>query len=169
MSPRSAAATALVLAAALAAGCGSDEEKGKPIPAEAAAQLESRLAEVERRFDFGGGACADILNDSRPAVDSIVDSLPADVDGEVRAALQDGFDRLFVLTEEQCDEETGQEPETQTEPELLPTETEELPTETEEVPTETEEQPTETEEVPPTETLPTEEEPAGDGGAEAEG
>jgi hypothetical protein len=147
----------LLLVAGLAAGCGSDDEpEGAPIPQQAAADIESRLAEVERRMEAGGGACADIQNDTKPAVDSIVASLPSDVDADVKAALQDSVDRLFDLTEQECDEEKGQDTETQAEP---PPEPE---TETETVPTET--VPPETETVPPPEEEPPEEVPPGQDG-----
>jgi hypothetical protein len=158
---RTTAIALLLLAAGFAASCGSDEEKGEPIPVASAQELDKRLDEVQRRFDFGGGACADIVNDSQPGVDAIINALPPNVARDVRDALQSGFNRLFELSAEQCDEQKGQETEpdplpTETEPDPLPTETEELPTETEEVPTETEEAPTET--VPP-------EGGPGDGGA----
>jgi hypothetical protein len=127
--------------------------------------LESRLDEVERRMTAGGGACADITNDSAPAVDGIIQSLPSDVDPDVRQALEDGFSRLFTLTAEQCDETKGQ----QTEPEPAPepetdTQTETIPSET--IPTET--TPTIPEE-PPIETVPPEENPSGDGGDGGDG
>jgi hypothetical protein len=142
-----------VLAAGLAAGCGSDDEpEGAPIPRQAAAEIESRLGEVERRMAAGGGACGDIQNDTQPAVDSIVASLPSDVDPDVRDALQESVDRLFELTEQECDEQKGQDTETQEEP-PPPPETETLPPETETVPPETETVPPETDtdegEVPP--------------------
>ncbi len=168
MRPRTTITLLLVLASGLAAGCGSDEEQGSPIPATAAAELNKRLDSVQGRFDFGGGACADIAEDQQLAGQTIAD-LPDDVDPDVRQALQDGFDRLFALTDEQCDETKGQEtepepdpvPETETEPE---TDTETIPTET--IPTET--VPTLPEE-PPTEPVPPEEEPSdedgGSGGA----
>jgi hypothetical protein len=148
------------LVAATAAGCGSEDEKGSPLPEQAVVDLESRLDEVERRMTAGGGACADITNDSAPAVDGIIQSLPSDVDADVRQALEDGFTRLFTLTAEQCDETKGQ----QTEPEPAPepetdTQTETIPSET--IPTET--TPTIPEE-PPIETVPPEENPSGDGG-----
>jgi hypothetical protein len=158
------ASTALLIAlvAATAAGCGSDDEKGSPLPEQAVVDLESRLDEVERRMTAGGGACADITNDSAPAVDGIIQSLPSDVDPDVRQALEDGFSRLFTLTAEQCDETKGQ----QTEPEPAPqpepdtnTETVTIPTET--VPTET--TPTIPEQTP-IEPVPPEENPSGDGG-----
>jgi hypothetical protein len=151
--------TLLVLAACLvAAGCGSDDE-GKPIPATIADQLQTRLNEIERRFDFGNGACGDIENDSRPAVNQLIASIPDNVDVDVRRGLQDGFDRLFALSEEQCDQgeqtdtETDTEPAPTPEPEPEPTTTVTAPPETETVPppeTQPETTPPETEEqVPP--------------------
>ena len=110
---RTSTALLIALVAATAAGCGSDDEKGSPLPEQAVVDLESRLDEVERRMTAGGGACADITNDSAPAVDGIIQSLPSDVDPDLRQALEDGFSRLFTLTAEQCDETKGQ----QTEPE----------------------------------------------------
>jgi hypothetical protein len=151
----------LALAAGAATGCGGDDEEpeGAPIPRQAAVDLESRLAEVERRMDAGGGACADIQNDTRPAVDSIVSSLPSGVDADVRDALQESFDRLFQLSEQECDEQAGQEPE----PEPVPppdtdTETEETVTVPPPEETETVAPPEETETVPPPEEVPPEDE-----------
>jgi hypothetical protein len=157
---RTSTALLIALVAATAPGCGSDDEKGSPLPEQAVVDLESRLDEVERRMTAGGGACADITNDSAPAVDGIIQSLPSDVDPDIRQALEDGFSRLFTLTAEQCDETKGQ----QTEPEPAPqpepdtnTETETIPTET--IPTET----TPTIPEQPIEPLPPEENPSGDG------
>jgi hypothetical protein len=162
---RTTTALLIALVAATAAGCGSEDEKGSPLPEQAVVDLESRLDEVERRMTAGGGACADITNDSAPAVDGIIQSLPSDVDADVRQALEDGFTRLFTLTAEQCDETKGQ----QTEPEPAPepetdTQTETIPSET--IPTET--TPTIPEE-PPIETVPPEENPSGDGGDGGDG
>lgn len=157
---RTSTALVIALVAATAAGCGSDDEKGSPLPEQAVVDLESRLDEVERRMTAGGGACADITNDSAPAVDGIIQSLPSDVDPDLRQALEDGFSRLFTLTAEQCDETKGQ----QTEPEPAPqpepdtnTETVTIPTET--IPTET--TPTIPEQTP-IEPVPPEENPSGD-------
>jgi hypothetical protein len=136
---------ALCVAGAVAAGCGSDDEKGAPIPADAAAALQTRLDEVERRLAFARGACADIQDDSKPAMQEIVNSLPSNVDDDVRAALEDGLDRLFQLSEEQCEDQPEEEPSTETE--TVETEPEQT-TPTETVETETETTPTETTEVP---------------------
>jgi hypothetical protein len=152
---RATTATLLALAAGLAAGCGSDDDgqEGEPIPAQAAADLQSRLDEVERRMEAGGGACADIQNDTLPAIQSTIDSLPDDVDAELRDALVRSFERLFELTQEQCDEQQGQETETEPPPaEPQPTET--IPPEEEE-----DEGDEEEEAPPPTDTAPTETEP----------
>jgi hypothetical protein len=147
-----------VAACLVAAGCGSDEE-GEPIPAETANALQSRLNEIERRFDFGNGACADIENDSRPAVNQLIASMPDNVDADVREALQEGFNRLFRLNQEQCDQEQQSETDTETvpvpepQPEPEPTTTVTVPPETTETTppeTETDTAPPETDEqVPP--------------------
>lgn len=151
-----------VLLLALVMGCGSEEEKGSPIPDTAAAELEKRLDSVRNRFEFGGGACGDIPEDQALANQTIAE-LPQDVDPDVLQALQDGFDRLFVLTAEQCDETKGQETAPDPEPEPLPTETqpEPEPETTPTVPeTETETIPTTPDEVP----IPPEEPPSGEEG-----
>jgi hypothetical protein len=140
----------------VAVGCGSDDE-GEPIPASIATQLQDRLDEIERRFEFGNGACGDIQNDSLPAVEDLIDSIPENVGADVRDALADGFDRLFVLSREQCQEsssgETDTETVTETAPPVTDTATETVPPETTEtVPPPTE--PTETAEPPATETAP---------------
>jgi hypothetical protein len=151
----------LVLVAGPAAGCGSDDEQSSPIPARAGAELDKRLTSVEGRFNFGDGACADIAEDQSLANETI-GGLPDDVDPDVRQALQDGFDRLFRLTDEQCDENKGQETQPNTVPEPSPqTETETIPTVP---PTETETVPT-IPDQPPTEPTTPEETPGGTDGS----
>ena len=125
----------LVLALGLvAAGCGGDEDEGAPIPADRVQLLERRLTETENRLADGSlGACEDILNDTRPEVGRIVDSLPNDVDPDVRSALGQSFDRLWVIVEQECqDREPEETPEPAPEPEpLVPeTDTETVPPET---------------------------------------
>jgi hypothetical protein len=144
----------LALGACLAAaGCGSDDEGGKPIPAAQAAQLQNQLDIVERRLDNGTeGACKDILdaqdaNDD--AVTNILNTLPNGVDPDVRDALEESFDNLWNLVESQCNDLKPDEP-TQTEttpPETTPTET--TPPETETTPPATETTPPATETTPP--------------------
>jgi len=142
---------ALVALALVAAGCGGDDE-GKPIPASTAAALDAQLNGVQGRLDNGtAGACKDILEGPRgpnlDQVNQLIESMPDDVDADVRSALQDSFDNLWDRVQDKCDElsEAQQQPtETETTPtEITPTET--TPTET--TPTET--VPPATEELPP--------------------
>ena len=157
----------LLLGACLAAaGCGSDDE-GDPIPADSAATLQDQLDNIQARLDNGSvGACDDILSGPRgPNVDAVnqtIASLPAGVSQDVRSALQDGFDQLFSLVDDRCNElrdeadaqqdtETTEEPSVVTETETVPPpETETVaPPETETVaPPDTETQPPTTEEQP---------------------
>ena len=161
-SPKRTALLVLLVACLGAAGCGSDEE-GAPIPAQQAQELENRLAEVQRRFDVGTGACADIQNDSVPGIEAILNSLPGDVDPDIRDALQDGFDRLFSLSAEQCQEgpEQTETESVQPEPEPEPT----TPPET--VPPPIDTTPTDTTEQPTTPTVP--DVPSDDGSGDEEG
>jgi hypothetical protein len=141
----------LALCACLAAaGCGSDDEKGKPIPAAQAAQLQAQLDIVQRRLDNGSeGACKDILsaedaNDD--AVANILSSLPGDVDRDVRDALEQSFDNLWGLVESRCQDLKPDEPvqtETNPAPETTTTETQPETTETTPPPTDTETAPEE--------------------------
>jgi hypothetical protein len=102
------------LAAAVLGGCGSSDEKGKPIPAATRAELDKQLNSVQNRFEFGGpGACSDI-SENKDSVQKTIDALPSDTDEDVKNALQDGFDHLFQLTDEQCDEKKGQNTDTET-------------------------------------------------------
>lgn len=128
---------ALALGGALAAGCGSDDEERQGIPSDLASRLETRLDVVERQLREGGGACADIQNETFRVIEQDLGQIPADTDPEVRSALEESFQRLQELARSECDEERGQE--------TTPTETEQTPT-LPEVPTETETTPTETEE-----------------------
>ena len=167
----------LLLGACLAAaGCGSDDE-GDPIPADSAAALEEQLDNIQARLDNGSvGACDDILSGPRgPNVDAVnqtIASLPDGVDQDVRSGLEDGFDQLFSLVDERCNElrdeaDTQQDTGTTEEPPVV-TETEtEPPPETD---TEVEPPPeTDTEVEPPPETdtgttpPPTEEPPPDEG------
>jgi outer membrane biosynthesis protein TonB len=157
----------LALAAAFAAGCGSDDENGKGIPPAAAQRLQAQLDSISNRFQAGGGACGDITGGADPntrAVDQVLASLPKDTDPEVRDALEQSFDRLFELTDEQCDTQKGQE--TETEEEAPPPETD-TETETETTPEEPEQ--TETEEVPPPEETQPEEPVPPEGGEGEQG
>ena len=145
---------ALVLCA-VAAGCGGDEE-GKGLASAQVQLLDGRLDETQRRLDDGSaGACRDILNDTKPEVGRIIDSLPNDVDADVRDALVESFDNLWGLVDDRC-QEAEQKEESQQEPEPEPEPTQTEPTQTETTETDT----TTTETTPPaTEELP----PEGDG------
>jgi hypothetical protein len=132
----------LALCACLAtAGCGSDDEKGDPIPAQQAAELQNRLDETEARLANGSvGACKDILDDTMPEVTRILSGLPRAVDADVRSALEDSFDNLWNLVDSECQDLKPDEPtqtETDTAPETTPTETQPETTETAPPPTET--------------------------------
>jgi len=161
-------AAALVGVALAAAGCGGDEE-GKPIPAATATGLQTQLDGVQRRIDQGSvGACKDILEGpdskgpNKKQVQTLIDSMPDDVDSDVKSALQDSFDNLWDLVEQECeDKESEQEQNT------TPTETQEqtTPTQTQEetTPTQEETTPTTPETSPDTAPLPN------DGNGEGEG
>ena len=124
-----------------AAGCGSDDEKGDPIPAQQAAELQNRLDETEARLANGSvGACKDILDDTMPEVTRILSGLPRSVDVDVRSALEDSFDNLWNLVDSECQDLKSDEPtqtETDTAPETTPTETQPETTETAPPPTDT--------------------------------
>jgi hypothetical protein len=154
---------ALVL---VAVGCGGDEE-GAPLPSAQVQLLNGRLDETQRRLDDGSaGACRDILNDTRPEVGKIIDSLPNDVDVDVRDALVESFDNLWSLVEDRCQEAQQEEESQEPEPEPEPEPTQTVETETETAPPETET----TETTPPaTEELPPEGDGDNDGGVPGNG
>jgi hypothetical protein len=124
-----------------AAGCGSDDEKGDPIPAQQAADLQNRLDETEARLANGSeGACKDILDDTMPEVTKILSGLPQAVDADVRSALEQSFDNLWDLVDSECQDLKPDEPvqtETETTPETTTTETTPETTETTPPPTDT--------------------------------
>jgi hypothetical protein len=159
VTPRTITTLLLAIAVVATAGCGADEETKPSIPADSAQALEARLDEVQRRFDAGGGACGDIINDTQPAVQSIIASLPQSVNADVRSAVTDSFDRLFELSAEQCDDEEQSTTPTETETQTTETESTDT-TETETTDTTETEPTTPTETTPTTETVP----PPDDGG-----
>jgi hypothetical protein len=165
------AASTLVLAALFAAGCGSDDKEGEPIPAADAQALVTQLDQTEQLVEDGTcrGARFQVTGDGQ--LEDKVAALPEDVDADVRQALEDGLDRLAGLIDDECGQDEEPETETdttETEPEV-PTETQETEeddgeeTETEPPLTETEPPPTETE-PPPTETIPETPVPPDEGG-----
>jgi hypothetical protein len=137
-------AVALSLAAA---GCGGDEE-GKPIPVATATALNNELNGVQARLDQGSsGACKDILEGPRDPnmarVQELIDAMPDDVESDVRAALEDSFDQLWDLVQQDCDDK-AQEEKSQQEPEPQ-----------EPAQTDTDTTPTDTTDTTPTDTTPT--------------
>ena len=149
------------LALALAACGGSSEEPdGDPLPADAVAQLQQRLDEIERRHqdavDNGNvGACQDIGTDSLPAVEGVIADLPQSVDPELRTAVDRSFARLAELTDSECAD---------IKPEPAPEETvPQEPIPEEPVPEETVPEETVPEETVPEETTPQEIVPPGNG------
>jgi hypothetical protein len=142
--------------AALAAGCGADEESKPTIPADTASSLQEQLDSIQDRFEFPDGqACGDITGGTDPNTAPVRNLIASVRDAEMRSALEDSFDRLFQLVEQECAElqqtETEPEPDTTTE---TTTETEPPTTDT----TETQPPTTDTTETAPptTDTLPTE-------------
>jgi hypothetical protein len=154
----------LVLGACLvAAGCGSDDDEGAPIPAETAAGLERQLDGVQARLDNGTeGACRDILEGARgpnrDAVQELLNGLPEDVEPDVRDSLEQSFENLWALVERAC-EDRAAEQETQPEPTPEPETTETTPPDTDTETTETTPPDTDTETNPEEAPLP----PDGDG------
>ncbi len=115
------------------AACGGDDEEGQGIPQDAAAQLQRQLDSIESRFEEGGGACADITegdDTNLQAVGQTIESLPDDVDADVRDSLTRSFERLFQLVEQECEPEEPESTETQPTETVPPPETETQPTET---------------------------------------
>ena len=134
---------ALLAVAALAAGCGPDDDGGgKPIPSAQVSALNDQLDSIQSRFEAGGPACDDVLHGDDTNIAKVqgeLDQIPKSVDADVRTALGDSFQRLFDLVDEQCDPSKGQET---TPTETTPTEPQ--PTETTPPETETQTQPTQT-------------------------
>ena len=102
-------------------GCGGDDE-GAPIPGATATALQAELDGVQARLDNGSsGACRDILEGSRgpnlQRVNELIDALPDDVDPDVRSALEESFDRLWELVQQDCDDKASEEEDAQPEPE----------------------------------------------------
>ena len=140
-------AAAAILLVAIAAGCGSDDE-GEPIPVRFGAALDSRLDRIQAAVALGTPEGCQTALDVDPEVQQIIDTMPADVDPQVRDALTRSFDHLFELVAQDCNERD------QTETETTPTETETTPTETETTPPETVTTPPETTTTPTVPTTP---------------
>jgi hypothetical protein len=157
--PRRIFALALVAVAVAAVGCGGDKE-GKGIPVATADGLHNQLDNVQARIDQGSaGACKDIIEapasrgSNKQQVQDLIDSMPDDVDADVKSALQDSFDHLWDLVEQDCADKADQT-DTTTTPTETQTETTPTETQTETTPTETETTPTTTETAPDNAPLP---------------
>ncbi|HEX2161962.1 MAG TPA: hypothetical protein VHF88_09105 [Thermoleophilaceae bacterium] len=139
-------------------GCGDDDEpQGRKLPPEVTQTLLQQLDSVGDRVAAGvPGACDDIYASEAEGgniepIDNALSSIPANVDPEIRSALEQSVERLTQLVDQECAEirSAAQDPdETVTEDDPPPVET--VETETETVPVET----TETTTTPP-ETTPT--------------
>ena len=142
------------LACLVAAGCGGDDEKGRPIPSAQAQALDQQLDRVQARLDNGSyGACKDVFESAdsanEPAVRTILAQIPNSVDADVRSALQDSFDRLWELVHQECDDRKPEEqPNTESEPEATPETTPTTPTTPTTTPTTPTTTPTDPEEAP---------------------
>jgi len=157
-------------AAVAVAGCGgSDEPQGEKLPASVSTALLKQLDSVSDRVAADvAGACDDIYAPASEGgniepIDAALNSIPSDVDPEIRSALEQSIQRLEQLVDEECTEIRSAEQDSQdTTDETTPTET--VTTETETVPTET------TDTTPtPTETTPTTPVPPSEGGADGRG
>jgi hypothetical protein len=99
----------LALVASLAvAGCGSDDEGQGDLPAGDAATLLGQLQEVQANLDVG--SCF-VAADEADNLIADIQGLPADVDGDLRRALENGAEQLRVLLEDpdQCERPTTTE------------------------------------------------------------
>ncbi len=157
---RQIAVVAAALSLSTVTGCGeSDEPPGRKLPPGVTQTLLQQLESVGDRVAAGvAGACDDIYASAAEdgnfePIDSALSSIPSDVDPEIRAALEQSFERLEQLVDQECEEIRAAE---QQEPDPAPdeaipdetTEKETAPEETETTPTETDTTPTAPEETP---------------------
>jgi len=110
--------------AALAAGCGGDDESEGDLPADDAATLLGQLEQVQANLDVG--SCF-VAADEADVMIAEIEDLPADVDGDLRRALENGAEQLRILVEDpdQCERPTTTEETTTEETTTEETETEE--------------------------------------------
>jgi hypothetical protein len=105
------AAAFVAAIAAIATGCGDKE--GAQIPRNDARQIVSRLQEADRRLSQEPPVCGDLSQDTIPALEQQVASLPDDVDKDIRSTLDDGIAHLRDLIETEC-AQRKQQPDTET-------------------------------------------------------
>ena len=136
------------MAAALVAGCGSDDdEPGPGIPSDLVRQISTQLDLIQDRLDVTRdtdkiGSCNDIELKSIPDIETLMTGIPDDTDPEIVDALEQGIARLRELASQECsdlEDQIGQETET------TPEETTPQETVTETVPPETTPEETNTE------------------------
>ena len=118
----------LAASAALASGCGGDEEPKPSIPLENATTLVSTLEEIQANVD--NGSCL-VATDKVQEFQDELSSLPSDVNDDVVDSLERGSLNLIDLIDEQCErpEETTTEDTTTEETTTEETTTEETTTE----------------------------------------
>jgi hypothetical protein len=132
---------AAAVVAGAVAGCGDEEPQ---IPRDQAGDILRRLQEADRRISQDPPVCGDLSDDTIPALEQQVASLPDDVDADIRESLDEGVAHLRDLLEAEC-ADRREEPDTETTDTTDTTEETEPPTTTEET-----EPPTTTEETEPT-------------------
>jgi hypothetical protein len=144
--------TAPLVVAALAAGCGDDDEPR--IPRADAANIRAELLAAKKQLS--PLRCDDLDEETFPALERHIAELPKDSD--VRDTLEGGLDHLRSLVEADCADRRQQEEETSTSTEEETTTEPETTTETETTPPSTTQPetttPPETETTPPTPTPP---------------
>jgi len=151
---RHAGSAALAAAVLAGAGCGSGDSEGAKPPPSVSDPLIAEIDAIERRVDANvAGACDDIFENVEggnfDATSRLIDSIPSDVDPDIRSALSDSMDSFQQLVSSECDEIRAREQDEEVVPEdPLPEET--TPEETETTPPETETTPEETETTPET-------------------
>jgi hypothetical protein len=109
--PRTVLSLVACAAALTAAGCGSKDDDGDPIPRGVTSAISEELGSVQKRLDYatshptpgGEGACNDIEDDSFPRIESELGRVPDGVKQDVRDALTQSVDRLQELTRAECD------------------------------------------------------------------
>lgn len=112
-------AVAVSLALLAIAGCGGSDESERLLPQRVADELELRLESIRGRVEDGSaGACEDIYRsrddggDLEP-IDEALASIPENVDPQIRAALEQSFQRLEQLVADECGEIREREPDEQ--------------------------------------------------------
>jgi hypothetical protein len=144
----------LAAAAFAVGGCTGGDDGGEKLPPGASQELLTTIERIEARVEANvAGACDDIFDGAEGGnfdeTARLIESIPEDVDPDIRSALSDSVDRLQQLVSDECDEIQAREAQDQ---ETVPEETvpkETAPTEPETTPTVPETTPTEPDTGPP--------------------